>query len=162
VNRRCIVLSLLLMLPLPAWPVIETYDFSDTSLETRYHALSEELRCPKCQNQNIADSDAPISRDLRALLHTQLEQGANDAEILGFMVARYGDFVRYRPAVDENTVILWYGPGIVAVIGLLALGLHLRKQSSVTAAPMTPEEREALGRQLAKTTQTPIDTEKSP
>jgi len=151
VNRRCIVLSLLLMLPLPAWPVIETYDFSDTSLETRYHALSEELRCPKCQNQNIADSDAPISRDLRALLHTQLEQGANDAEILGFMVARYGDFVRYRPAVDENTVILWYGPGIVAVIGF-----------SVTAAPMTPEEREALGRQLAKNTPTPIDTEKSP
>ena len=68
----------LLLLALPALAVIETYEFSDSALEKRYRALSEELRCPKCQNQNIADSNAPISQDLRRLLYEQLEQGASD------------------------------------------------------------------------------------
>ncbi len=61
-----------------AFAVIETYTFSDPDLEARYHALSQELRCPKCQNQNIADSNAPIAKDLRFLLHSKMEQGASD------------------------------------------------------------------------------------
>ena len=80
-----------------AQAVIETYEFSDADLERRYHRLSDELRCPKCQNQTISDSNAPIAKDLRFLLHEQLESGASDDEILSFMVARYGEFVRYRP-----------------------------------------------------------------
>ena len=142
------VVSLMLMLPFAAWGVIETYEFSDPVLEDRYHELSQELRCPKCQNQNIADSNAPISRDLRFLLHSQLEQGASDDEILGFMVARYGDFVRYRPAVDQNTVVLWYGPGIVAVIGLLGLVRHLVRKKRVDQ-PVTAEELAQLRSRLA-------------
>ena len=72
---------ILLVLALPAFAVIETYEFSNPELEKRYHKLSQELRCPKCQNQNIADSNAPISEDLRALLYQQLEAGASDEEI---------------------------------------------------------------------------------
>ncbi|HAN29169.1 MAG TPA: cytochrome c-type biogenesis protein CcmH, partial [Haliea salexigens] len=95
---RASLLGVMLLLSAYAAAVIETYEFSTPALEARYQLLSEELRCPKCQNQNIADSNAPISQDLRRLLHQQLEAGASDEEILEFMVARYGEFVRYRPA----------------------------------------------------------------
>lgn len=134
--------------------VIETYTFSDPQLESRYHVLSQELRCPKCQNQNIADSNAPISRDLRALLHQQLEAGKSDEQILAFMVERYGEFVRYRPGVDRNTLVLWYGPGALTVLGLLALGWHLRRRGGASnAAPsaqLTAEERAQLNEKLAE------------
>ena len=85
--RAAIALALLLLV-LPAAAVIETYEFSSPDLEARYRQLSQELRCPKCQNQNIADSDAPISEDLRRLLYRQLEAGATDQEILTDMVGR--------------------------------------------------------------------------
>ena len=87
--------------------VIETYQFSNSSLEQRYKQLSAELRCPKCQNQNIADSNAPIAQDLRKLLYKQLEEGASDEEILEYMVSRYGEFVRYRPRFSGMTILLW-------------------------------------------------------
>ena len=93
-----------------AQAVIETYDFSDPLLEERYQELSAELRCPKCQNQNIADSNAPIAKDLRKILYQQLEDGASDREILDYMVARYGEFVRYRPRFSGDTAILWLAP----------------------------------------------------
>ena len=86
-------LLLVLLIPLAslnANAVIETYEFSSPELEVRYKALSQELRCPKCQNQNIADSNAPISRDLRAIVHEQLEAGASDEEIIVYLVDRYG------------------------------------------------------------------------
>jgi len=160
-NVRLLAWSLLFWVG-SALAVIETYEFSDPVLEQRYHQLSQELRCPKCQNQNIADSNAPISRDLRALLHDQLESGAKDDEILGFMVARYGDFVRYRPAVDKNTVVLWYGPGVLAVLGLIALGVHLSGRNKTPETEPTPEElavlREKLGAEPSKPTN---DTDKA-
>lgn len=157
---RCLAGGSLLWLDC-ALAVIETYEFSDPVLERRYYALSQELRCPKCQNQNIADSNAPISRDLRALLHDQLEAGASDDEILGFMVARYGDFVRYRPAVDENTAVLWYGPGVLAVLGLIALGVHLTGRNKVAETRPSPDERAALRARLdSHRARSPIDSDK--
>ena len=96
-----------------ALAVIETYEFSDPALEERYQVLSAELRCPKCQNQNIADSNAPIAQDLRKTLHRQLEQGASDQEILEYMVARYGEFVRYRPRFGGATTFLWLFPALL-------------------------------------------------
>jgi cytochrome c-type biogenesis protein CcmH len=99
--------------------VVETYDFNDSTLELRYKQLSAELRCPKCQNQNIAASDAPIARDLRKLLHRQLQAGDSDEEILQYMVARYGEFVLYRPRFEGVTLLLWLFP----VVLLFAAGL---------------------------------------
>ena len=140
----------LCMTVMTAQAVIETYEFSDADLERRYHRLSDELRCPKCQNQTISDSNAPIAKDLRFLLHEQLESGASDDEILSFMVARYGEFVRYRPGLDSNTALLWYGPLLLTLGTLFALALHLRSRKSVVA-PVQPteEEREALRARLA-------------
>ena len=107
--------------------VIETYEFSSPALESRYKALSQELRCPKCQNQNIADSNAPISRDLRAIVHEQLEAGATDEEIIDFLVDRYGEFVRYRPGMDANTLWLWPAPLILLVMAVAVVVTQIRK-----------------------------------
>ena len=128
-----------------ALAVIETYEFSSPELELRYHQLSQELRCPKCQNQNIADSNAPIARDLRVVLYEQLEQGATDDEILAFMVARYGEFVRYRPGVDRNTILLWAAPGLLLILGVAGLLVHLRQRLD-HAIDLTEEEQAEIAR----------------
>ena len=133
-----------------ALAVIETYEFSSPDLEVRYHQLSQELRCPKCQNQNIADSNAPIARDLRVVLYEQLEQGATDDEILAFMVARYGEFVRYRPGVDRNTVLLWTAPGLLLMLGAASLLIHLRQRTSAQSTDLTEAEQVEIARLLGE------------
>ena len=140
-------LLLVLLIPLAslnANAVIETYEFSTLELEVRYKALSQELRCPKCQNQNIADSNAPISRDLRAIVHEQLEAGASDEEIIVYLVDRYGEFVRYRPGVDNNTFWLWSAPLILLLMALTVVWLQIRGDRKVS----TVEANEARAREL--------------
>jgi len=122
-----LLLSLMIVWSSQSLAVIETYEFSSPDLELRYKALSQELRCPKCQNQNIADSNAPISRDLRAIVHEQLEAGATDEEIINFLVDRYGEFVRYRPGMDSNTLWLWSAPVILFVMAIAVVLLQIRK-----------------------------------
>ena len=133
-----------------ALAVIETYEFSSPDLEVRYHQLSQELRCPKCQNQNIADSNAPIARDLRVVLYEQLEQGATDDEILAYMVARYGEFVRYRPGVDRNTVLLWTAPGLLLILGAAGLLFHFRQRPEAAASELTDAEQAEIARLLGE------------
>lgn len=136
----------------PAFAVIETYEFSSPRLEARYRALSQELRCPKCQNQNIADSNAPISQDLRALVYAQLEAGASDEEILKDMVARYGEFVRYSPAASGAALWLWLAPALMLGAGFLLLLLLLRRgRNPVTddGDALTAEERQRLARMMS-------------
>lgn len=141
------LLLLVLLIPLAslnANAVIETYEFSTPELEVRYKALSQELRCPKCQNQNIADSNAPISRDLRAIVHQQLEAGASDEEIIVYLVDRYGEFVRYRPGVDNNTFWLWSAPLILLLMALTVVWLQIRGDRKAS----TVESNEARAREL--------------
>lgn len=128
----------------------EVVAFSDESLRPRYQQLIEELRCPKCQNQNIADSNAPIARDLRVVLYEQLEQGATDDEILAFMVARYGEFVRYRPGVDRNTVLLWAAPGLLLMLGAVGLLFHFRQRPSARSTDLTEAEQAEITRLLGE------------
>ncbi len=127
--RQLLVLGVFALWAHQALALIETYSFSTPELETRFHRLSQELRCPKCQNQNIADSNAPIAQDLRKLLHQQLEQGASDAQILDYMVARYGEFVRYRPRFGGATAALWLAPVVLllAALGVLVATLRSRR-----------------------------------
>ena len=142
------LLCALFLVSSSAWAVIETYEFSSPDLASRYHQLSQELRCPKCQNQNIADSNAPIARDLRVVLYEQLEAGQTDAQILDFMVARYGQFVRYRPEVDRQTALLWWSPLLLLVLGGVGVGRHFRKKDHHPDQGLTDAEREQMDRLL--------------
>ena len=131
-----------------AQAAIDTYEFASEAERERYRTLTEELRCPKCQNQNIADSNAPIAMDLRAEIYRMLEEGRSNEEIVEHLVLRYGDFVRYKPPLDQRTLLLWYGPAALLLGGLGALVLIVRRRRRVDASPqageLSPEERERL------------------
>jgi len=107
---------------------VETFEFQDEVTKVRFQALSKELRCPKCQNQNLADSNSPIAADLRRELYELLQQGKADSEVVDFMVARYGEFVLYRPRVSSVTYILWFGPALLILIGVIVVIIILRKK----------------------------------
>jgi len=125
---RTLFLALVLLLPGLSHAAIDAYEFSNEQNEKRFQQLTNELRCPKCQNQNIADSDAPLAADLRREVYRMLEQGEPDERIIDFMVTRYGDFVLYRPRVNKVTWLLWYGPFILLGIGLVAVVLISRNR----------------------------------
>lgn len=136
-----------IILPVSILAVVETYQFSDPALEQRYRQLSAELRCPKCQNQNIAESNAPISKDLRRILYEQLEAGLSDKEILEYMAVRYGEFVRYRPVFSRETALLWIAPIAFLLFGIGFLWLVLPRWSNgknQADAPPISEELESL------------------
>ncbi len=107
---------------------VDTYVFKDKVTEIRFNALNKELRCPKCQNQNLADSNSPIAADLRREVYELLQQGKADIEIVDFMVARYGEFVLYRPRVSSLTYILWYGPAGLLFVGVIVVVIILRRK----------------------------------
>ncbi|BBP46685.1 hypothetical protein THMIRHAS_20580 [Thiosulfatimonas sediminis] len=101
------------------YAAIETYQFTDKQQEEDYKALIFELRCLVCQNQNLADSNAELAQDLRKQVFTMLtEQQASKAQIVDYMVARYGEFVMYKPPMEPNTYLLWLGPFLFLLIGL--------------------------------------------
>ncbi|MBT4832110.1 MAG: cytochrome c-type biogenesis protein CcmH [Porticoccaceae bacterium] len=123
------VLSLLLAnMAVASTAVVE---FSDESLRIRYQQLVQELRCPKCQNQNLADSNSPISEDLRAQVHRLLEEGMSDREIKNYLKSRYSEFILYRPEVNQNTWLLWAAPVVFLLFGLWVLyRLYFNRSSS--------------------------------
>jgi cytochrome c-type biogenesis protein CcmH len=107
---------------------VDTYEFNDEVTKIRFQALSKELRCPKCQNQNLADSNSPIAADLRRELYELLQQGKADSEIVDFMVDRYGEFVLYRPRVSELTYVLWFGPAVLILLGVFVVIVVVRRK----------------------------------
>lgn len=109
---------------------IETFQFDSPEAEKTFHKLSEELRCLVCQNQNIAESNADLAKDLRLEIYTMLTKGKTEEEIVAFMVDRYGDYVLYRPPFKPMTWLLWFGPIIVFFIGLIFVVRFLKAQSA--------------------------------
>ncbi len=115
---------------------------ADPALERRVQALSEELRCLVCQNQSLADSNADLAIDLKNQVREKLQQGASEKDVITFMTERYGDFVLYRPPLKATTLLLWFGPGLLLLAGLIALFVRLRRRAAVTATPaLTADER---------------------
>lgn len=130
-------LFLLLWLLLPALAQAQSV-FSEQSLEdpaqqALFKELASELRCLVCQNQNIADSNASLAQDLRREIHTMISRGDTKAQIIDFMVQRYGEFVLYRPRFSAKTVVLWIGPFVLFALGLLALWMQARKPRAVVS-----------------------------
>jgi len=113
---------------------------ADPALEARVMAISSELRCLVCQNQTIADSHAELAVDLRTQVRELLQAGKTNAQITDYMVARYGDFVLYRPPFKAMTALLWIGPAAMVLIGLGTLFVVLRRRSRMPADQFEPEE----------------------
>jgi cytochrome c-type biogenesis protein CcmH len=123
---------------------------ADSALEERVTALANELRCLVCQNQTLADSNAPLAVDLRNQIRERMREGASERDIIGFMVERYGDFVLYRPPWKTSTLLLWIGPLLLMVGGLAALFYRLARRRREMAKPeLSGEERARAAALLA-------------
>ena len=109
---------------------VETFKFDSPETEKVFHKLSEELRCLVCQNQNIAESNADLAKDLRLEIYTMLSDGKSEDEIVDFMVQRYGDYVLYRPPFKPMTWLLWFGPAIAFAFGLVFVVRFMKSQAS--------------------------------
>ncbi|HEK1767034.1 TPA: cytochrome c-type biogenesis protein CcmH [Pseudomonas putida] len=132
---------------------IDTYQFRDDAERERYQQLTKELRCPKCQNQDIADSNAPIAADLRREIFRMLGENQSNQQIIDFMVDRYGDFVRYKPALTARTWLLWFGPGVLLAGGFVVLAVIVRRRRSPVEhgnSELSVDERERLAKLLDK------------
>jgi len=137
-----IIAVLLMVLALPAYANEAAPAAQDPVLEQRVMRLTSELRCLVCQNQSLADSHADLAIDLKNQVRSQMQAGKSDAEIREFMVARYGDFVLYRPPLKSTTALLWAGPFLLLAAGGLALGFYLRRRRKrLTESELTPEQR---------------------
>ncbi len=134
--------------------VVEPRGFDDPAYEARYKRLIAELRCLVCQNQNLADSNAELAKDLRSETHSMIKAGKTDEEIVTFMVNRYGDFVLYRPPVKSTTFLLWFGPLMLAALGAIILLIQIRRRARCKPPEeLSPEEQQRLQDILAKTKQ---------
>ncbi|MDN5620181.1 MAG: cytochrome c-type biogenesis protein CcmH [Psychrobacter sp.] len=107
------------IISMSSFAAIDVYDFDSTQQEAQYRGLIEELRCPKCQNQNLAGSDAPIAQDLKQKTYDLVKDGRSDGEIRAYMQERYGDFISYKPPVRPSTWILWFFPPLLLIILLV-------------------------------------------
>lgn len=114
--------------------------FTNVAEEKRFHALVSELRCVMCQNQSLADSNAQIARDLRNEVLELMRQGKSDAQIKDFLVARYGEFVLYRPQVESKTWLLWFGPALVLLAGGFIVAGLVRRRSSIATTTNDDEQ----------------------
>lgn len=138
--RAMAMVLLVAGLSMSAWANIDTYQFDNPRQEAQYRALIEEFRCPKCQNQNLAGSDAPIAQDLKQKTYDMVKDGRSDAEIRQYMNERYGDFISYKPPVRPSTWILWFFPPVLLVFVMLAWFIRNRNSSKRAAAIANPIE----------------------
>jgi cytochrome c-type biogenesis protein CcmH len=134
-NIRFLLVMLALLGPAPALAVQVDEILADPALEARARAISHDLRCMVCQNQSIDDSEAPLARDLRLLVRERLKKGDSNAEVVDFMVARYGEFVLLKPRLSSHTAILWAAPLAVLFTGFLAIGVSVRRRAGALALP---------------------------
>ncbi len=119
-NQKYLMAVLLMVLALPslAFANLESRVFLSVDQENRYQEIYGELRCLVCQNQNLADSNADLANDLRNKTYQMIMSGQSDQEIFDYMVARYGDFVTYRPPLNAQTILLWAAPGLLLMVGI--------------------------------------------
>lgn len=134
-----------------AWAAINPLPFKDAAEEARYKALIAELRCLVCQNQSLADSNADLADDLRREVYDKMREGKSDKEIIDFLVARYSDFVLYRPPVKSTTYMLWFGPFLLFATALAILVVVVRRRRATPEAELSTAEQ-ARVRQLLEST----------
>ena len=122
-----ILLLCSLLLPSTTYSQVDTFEFDTEVQQTRFRTLSDELRCPMCQNSSLSGSTGGVAEDLRREVHRMIMEGRSDSEIIQFMFERYGDFILFRPRLTAGTVLLWFGPLLFLFIGgLFAFGIWRR------------------------------------
>ncbi len=150
---RSVLLLLLLCLALPlAAEDTAVYPFSNPADRQRFQQFTEELRCPWCQNQSLAGSDSMVAEDLRREIYEQIQAGKSDREIIDYMVARYGDYILYRPRLTPATIVLYVAPVLFFVIGVVVLLVIVRRRRravrDVPDTHLSDAERERLAQLL--------------
>ena len=136
----CLLTGLFLALPLHAREAAPLAQ--DEAAEKRLNAISAELRCLVCQNESLAGSNAELAHDLRREIRGMIQAGKSDAEIMDFMVSRYGDFVLYRPPLKGTTLLLWFGPALLFAVGVGGLFMFLRRRArTIDDTPLSEAER---------------------
>jgi cytochrome c-type biogenesis protein CcmH len=145
-----VILLLLLAASAIVQAKFESVAFATAEQEQRYRALISELRCLVCQNQTIADSNADLAKDLRRQIREMIGRGDSDQTIIDFMVARYGDFVLYRPPFKAITALLWVGPFLFLAGGLIVMIVVIHKRSRATRPPLSESEQARVRDELLR------------
>ena len=150
---RYLLLFLLLVVAAPGFSQVDTFAFENDEQQQRFRRLSNEFRCPMCQNANLTGSTGGVAEDLRREIHRMILAGDTDSEIEEFMFERYGDFIFYRPRLRANTVLLWFGPLLFLMLGGFVAWRIFRQASSnqqhAASAELDPAEQERLRRLLS-------------
>ncbi len=147
--KRMLGTLLLLLLALPAYAGLARPLAHNEAIEQRMIALTRNLRCLVCQNESLAASQADLARDLRGEVRGLLERGYTNQQVVAYLVARYGNYVRYRPPFDAETWALWLGPFALLALGLATLGLAIRRRQRQPDAPLDEAQREQALAMLA-------------
>ena len=134
----------------PALAQVDTFEFETAEQQQRFRTLSNELRCPMCQNTNLTGSTGGVAEDLRREIHSMIIGGMTDQEIEQFMFERYGDFIFYRPRLRTETVLLWFGPLVFLAIGGFVISSIIRKSKAVPSESLSDEEQQQLDKLLDK------------
>lgn len=143
-----LILFFSLILSFSTAAAIDVYEFESPEQEALFKTLSTELRCPKCQNNNIADSNASLAKDLRQKTYELIKQGKTEDEVVEYMVARFGNFVIYKPPVTPATLILWVGPGLFILLGLMVIVRNSRRKAGKEQDALTEAEEARLAKIL--------------
>ena len=146
--RKLLAILAFLVAVSPAFALTPDEQLKDPALEARARVISAQLRCLVCQNQSIDDSEAPLAKDLRTLVREQITAGKSDAQVLDYVVERYGQYVLLKPRFERETLILWGTPFAVLLIAGGAMILRRRRVQVAPETPLSDDEKRALERAL--------------
>lgn len=149
----CLLLCAWFTVSLPLRAADVPFEFRSVEQEQRYKGLIDELRCLVCQNQSLADSHADLAQDLRNEVYRMIIDGKSDAEITGFLVSRYGDFVLFRPPLKPVTLLLWAGPFLMLIVAIYVVSRLLQKNARQSPADLNSGERQRLDELLRQAAQ---------
>ncbi|NBC99953.1 cytochrome c-type biogenesis protein CcmH [Atlantibacter hermannii] len=147
---RILTLLAALLVSFSVFAAIDTYQFKDEAQEQQFRELTAQLRCPKCQNNSIADSNAMIASDMRQKVYELQQQGQTQQQIIDYMVARYGNFVTYEPPITPGTIVLWLLPALFILGGIIVVVRRARRGQQAAAQPLNDLEQQRLKQLLSE------------
>lgn len=147
---RILTLLAALLVSFSVFAAIDTYQFKDEAQEQQFRELTAQLRCPKCQNNSIADSNAMIASDMRQKVYELQQQGQTQQQIIDYMVARYGNFVTYEPPITPGTIVLWLLPALFILGGIIVVVRRARRGRQAAAQPLNDLEQQRLKQLLSE------------